>query len=94
MTIMSINFLFTYVCLLVVSALGVDFDQFIDTDFRPSDDPGYVWHCLSALFQWLTFVNFSFYFIVLIPEFKTIDWKSLIQTNQITNDLMLESNLN
>ena len=58
--------------------------KLLDVEFRlkwSEKDPGYIWHVLSALCEWLGFFALLSCFLVFIPEFKGLNWKSLKESN-------------
>ena len=70
----------------ILSVLSVSLEKFLDNKFRvfwSESDSGYIYHCLSALFEWLTVLTLSPFFMTFIPEFKTI----LMKTDSNRNNL-------
>ena len=85
---LSIGFLTLFsVALLMLFALlsfvEIGFDKFWSTEFRlhwSPPDPGYHYHWLSTLFEWIAVLSLSPYFLTYLPDFKTNSWNSLRQS--------------
>ena len=76
--------LFLIVVFLNISIYYNSFSKLMDVEFRlrwSQSDPGYIWHVLSALCEWLGLFALVAYFGTFIPEFRGLYWKSLKESN-------------
>ena len=70
----------------LLSVITFSIKSFLNNETRiqwSDSDPGYIWHCLSTLFEWFAVLSLSPYFATFIPEFKSITWKDLKQTSSV-----------
>ena len=90
--IMTIGVIF-----LILAMFSATYDRFLETEFRlqwSKSDPGYLWHFLSALCEWLGMLALDLYFATFIPEFVGIDWKYLRGTTLQKSDNLNKDEIN
>ena len=79
--IITIAAIILYLTTIITSAISIYlFGKFPENDIRfhwSSDLPGYTWHIISAITEWLFVFMASPFFITFINEFKSWKWSEI-----------------